>query len=107
MPRKNDGRKIILFLGRITFQKGPDYFVEAAARVLEACPEAEFVMAGAGDMRPRMVERAAELGIGRSFHFPGFLSRDRDRRDLCHERRLRNAQRLRTVRYFTAGSNVV
>lgn len=72
--RKKEGRKIILFLGRITFQKGPDYFVEAAARVLEACPAAEFVMAGAGDMRPRMVERAAELGIGRSFHFPGFLA---------------------------------
>lgn len=73
-PRKDDGRKIILFLGRITFQKGPDYFVEAAARVLEFCPDVVFVMAGAGDMRPRMVERAAELGIGRSFHFAGFLS---------------------------------
>ncbi len=73
-PRKDGGRKIILFLGRITFQKGPDYFVEAAARVLEFCPDVVFVMAGSGDMRPRMIERAAELGIGRSFHFAGFLS---------------------------------
>lgn len=72
--RKDHGKKIILFLGRITFQKGPDYFVEAAAKVLEFCPEVVFVMAGAGDMRPRMIERAAELGIGRSFHFAGFLS---------------------------------
>lgn len=72
--RKGSDRKIILFLGRITFQKGPDYFVEAAAKVLEFCPDVVFVMAGAGDMRPRMVERAAELGIGRSFHFTGFLS---------------------------------
>jgi glycosyltransferase involved in cell wall biosynthesis len=72
--RKNGDRRIILFLGRITFQKGPDYFVEAAAKVLEVCPDAVFVMAGAGDMRPRMIERAAELGIGRSLHFPGFVS---------------------------------
>ncbi len=72
--RRDNGRKIILFLGRITFQKGPDYFVEAAARVLDFCPDVVFVMAGAGDMRPRMIERAAELGMGRSFHFPGFLS---------------------------------
>lgn len=72
--RIKDGRQIVLFLGRITFQKGPDYFVEAAAKVLESCPDAVFVMAGAGDMRPRMVERAAELGIGKSFHFTGFLS---------------------------------
>lgn len=72
--RKSHGKKIVLFLGRITFQKGPDYFVEAAARVLEFCPDVVFVMAGAGDMRPRMIERAAELGIGKSFHFAGFIS---------------------------------
>ena len=67
------GKKIILFLGRITFQKGPDYFVEAAAKVLKKLPEATFVMAGAGDMMPRMIERVAELGIGKNFHFTGFL----------------------------------
>jgi glycosyltransferase involved in cell wall biosynthesis len=66
-------KKIILFLGRITFQKGPDYFVEAAAKVLKKLPEVTFVMAGAGDMMPRMIERVAELGIGKNFHFTGFL----------------------------------
>lgn len=70
---KNPDKKIILFLGRITFQKGPDYFVEAAAKVLKKIPEVTFVMAGAGDMMPHMIERVAELGIGKNFHFTGFL----------------------------------
>jgi glycogen synthase len=65
--------KLVLFLGRITFQKGPDYFIDAAARVLKALPEVKFVMAGAGDMMPRMIERVAELRLGRHFHFTGFL----------------------------------
>jgi glycogen synthase len=66
-------RKMVLFLGRITFQKGPDYFVEAASLVLKVLPEVTFVMAGAGDMMGRMIERVAELGIGDRFHFTGFL----------------------------------
>ncbi|MCG6533504.1 MAG: glycosyltransferase family 4 protein [Syntrophales bacterium LBB04] len=70
---KNPDKKIVLFLGRITFQKGPDYFIEAAARVLKEFPEVTFVMAGAGDMMPRMIERVAELRIGKNFHFTGFL----------------------------------
>jgi len=70
---KNRDKKVVLFLGRITLQKGPDYFVEAAARVLKEFPEVTFVMAGAGDMMPRMIERVAELHIGRNFHFTGFL----------------------------------
>lgn len=65
--------KVVLFLGRITFQKGPDYFVEAAAKVIKAIPDVTFVMAGSGDMMPRMIERVAQLGIGRNFHFTGFL----------------------------------
>jgi len=71
---KRKGQKIVLFLGRITFQKGPDYFIEAAAQVLRHRPDVTFVMAGAGDMRPRMIERVAQLGIGRHFHFLGFVS---------------------------------
>ncbi len=70
---KEKDDQIVLFLGRITFQKGPDYFVEAAAKVLKALPEVKFVMAGTGDMMPRMIERVAELGLGRHFHFTGFL----------------------------------
>jgi glycogen(starch) synthase len=66
-------QKMVLFLGRITFQKGPDYFVEAAARVLQVLPEVRFVMAGSGDMIEQMIERVAELGIGDRFHFTGFL----------------------------------
>jgi glycosyltransferase involved in cell wall biosynthesis len=69
--------RIVLFLGRVTLQKGPDYFVEAARRVLEKEPDVTFVMAGQGDMLPRMVERAAELGLGRRMLFPGFVDRDR------------------------------
>jgi glycogen(starch) synthase len=74
--RKDPAQKIVLFLGRITLQKGPDYFIEAAAMVLKELPEVTFVMAGAGDMMPRMVERVAELGIGGNFHFTGFLTRE-------------------------------
>jgi glycogen(starch) synthase len=69
-PRKD---KMVLYLGRITFQKGPDYFIEAAARVLRILPEVTFVMAGAGDMMRQMVELVGERGIGNHFHFMGFL----------------------------------
>ncbi len=65
--------KVVLFLGRITFQKGPDYFVEAAAKVVPHVPDVLFVMAGAGDMLPRMIDRVYELGIAENFYFPGFL----------------------------------
>jgi glycogen synthase len=69
-------QKMVLFLGRITFQKGPDYFVEAAARVLKVLPDVTFVMAGAGNMMEQMIERVGELGIGEHFHFTGFLQRE-------------------------------
>lgn len=68
-----DERPMVLFLGRITYQKGPDYFVEAAAKVLQEVPEARFVMAGNGDMLPRLRERVRELGIEHAFEFPGFV----------------------------------
>ena len=64
---------VVLFLGRVTFQKGPEYFVQAAARVLEHVPDAVFIMAGSGDMLPRMEALAEELGITKSFRFPGWL----------------------------------
>ncbi|HKK59434.1 MAG TPA: glycosyltransferase family 4 protein [Salinivirga sp.] len=66
--------KVVTFLGRITFQKGPDYFIEAAKKVLDHDRNIRFVMAGSGDMLNRMVRRAAELGISDRFHFTGFLS---------------------------------
>ncbi|MBN2052820.1 glycosyltransferase family 4 protein [Candidatus Woesearchaeota archaeon] len=68
--------KIVLFIGRITLQKGPDYFVEAAKKVLEKDQNVKFIMAGTGDMLPRMIERVAQLGIADKFIFPGFVNRD-------------------------------
>ena len=72
-----EDQQIVLFLGRITFQKGPDYFVEAAAQVLTHFPETLFVMAGTGDMLPRLKARVQELGIQDNFAFPGFLPREK------------------------------
>ena len=68
--------KVITFLGRITFQKGPEYFIEAAAKVLKVCPDTRFVMAGSGDMMNRCVRQVAKLGIADRFHFTGFLRGD-------------------------------
>ncbi len=65
--------KIVTFLGRITFQKGPDYFVEAAAKVLQRVKNVRFVMAGSGDMMNHVIRRVAKLGIADRFHFTGFL----------------------------------
>lgn len=68
--------KTVLFLGRVTLQKGPDYFVEAARRVLDVDPDVTFLLAGAGDMVPRLIERSADLGIGSRMLFTGFVDRD-------------------------------
>ena len=69
-PRKD---KLVTFLGRITMQKGPEYFVEAAARVLEKTDGVRFVMAGSGDMMNKMIDLVAKRGIADKFHFPGFM----------------------------------
>jgi glycogen synthase len=68
--------KIVTFLGRITYQKGPEYFVEAAYKVLQRDPDVRFVMAGSGDLLTKMIKRVAELGISTKFHFTGFLKGD-------------------------------
>ena len=65
--------KIVLFLGRITMQKGPEYFLAAAKKVLEVMDNVKFVMAGSGDMIRRTVEMAATMGIGHKVLFTGFL----------------------------------
>ena len=65
--------KVVTFLGRITFQKGPEYFIEAAAKVLKRTKNVRFVMAGSGDMMNRAIRQAARLGISDRFHFTGFL----------------------------------
>ena len=65
--------KVVTFLGRITFQKGPEYFIEAAAKVLKRTKGVRFVMAGSGDMMNRCIRHVAKLGISDRFHFTGFL----------------------------------
>ncbi|MCH5330565.1 MAG: glycosyltransferase, partial [Alistipes sp.] len=72
-PERGVEDKIVTFLGRITYQKGPDYFVEAAAKVLKRVPNVRFVMAGSGDMMNHVIRRVARLGIADRFHFTGFL----------------------------------
>ncbi len=71
MPRGKD--KVITFLGRITMQKGPEYFVEAASMVLHKTHNVRFVMAGSGDMMEKMIRLAADRDIADRFHFTGFL----------------------------------
>jgi glycosyltransferase involved in cell wall biosynthesis len=72
--------KIVLFLGRITMQKGPEYFLQAAKKVLDVMDNVKFVMAGSGDLMYRSVELAAQLGIGHKVLFTGFLRGDDVRR---------------------------
>lgn len=72
-PTKLAKDKVVTFLGRITMQKGPEYFVEAAAAVLKKSKNIRFVMAGSGDMMEQMIYLAAQRGISDRFHFTGFL----------------------------------
>lgn len=74
------GRPVILFAGRITRQKGPEYFVAAASRVAAERPDALFVVAGAGDRRSAMIERVAAANLSDRFFFPGFLPPEELRR---------------------------
>ena len=73
LPRREKKDKVITFLGRITMQKGPEYFVEAAAKVLQKNRNVRFVMAGSGDMMDDMIRLAAKRNIADRFHFTGFL----------------------------------
>ncbi|MBE6294019.1 MAG: glycosyltransferase family 4 protein [Bacteroidaceae bacterium] len=72
-PKKIPGEKVVTFLGRITMQKGPEYFVEAAAQVLRKTRNIRFCMAGSGDMMNDMIKLVAQRGIADRFHFPGFM----------------------------------
>lgn len=74
--KTNFNSKIVTFLGRVTHQKGPGYFIEAAYKVLQKDPNVHFVMAGSGDLLNSMILYAAKLKIGHKFHFTGFLKGD-------------------------------
>lgn len=71
---KESGYKIVLFLGRITLQKGPDYFLRAAKRVIERDPQVIFVISGSGDMEGEMMQLSARLGLSQHVIFTGFLA---------------------------------
>jgi len=68
--------KIVTFLGRITYQKGPEYFVEVARKLLAKDDNVRFVMAGSGDLMNKTIMLAAKYRLGDKFHFTGFLKGD-------------------------------
>jgi len=70
---RTQGKKIVLFVGRITIQKGPDYFIKVAQRVLEYNPDALFIISGSGDMEYQIIRMAANMGIGDKVVFAGFV----------------------------------
>lgn len=73
---KARGKKIILFVGRITIQKGPDYFIQVARRVLDIDPNVLFIMSGSGDMEHQIIRMAADMGLGDKIVFAGFVRGD-------------------------------
>jgi glycogen(starch) synthase len=76
---RKSGKKIVLFLGRITLQKGPDYFIRAAKAVLDRDKDVIFVVSGSGDMEAQMMRMAADMGLADKVFFTGFLQgADRD-----------------------------
>lgn len=70
---KRSGYSLVLFMGRLTLQKGPDYFLRAAAKVLLVRPKTLFIIAGSGDLERKLIEEAAALGVSDRVLFPGFL----------------------------------
>lgn len=71
--QRNVQEKIVTFLGRVTFQKGPEYFIEAAYKVYQRDKNVRFVMAGTGDLLEKMIRHVARLKMSSRFHFTGFL----------------------------------
>ena len=71
---REDGRKIVLYLGRLTLHKGVDYFLEAAGKILNFMPNARFIVAGSGEQLPNLIEKAIELGIADKVIFTGWIS---------------------------------
>jgi glycosyltransferase involved in cell wall biosynthesis len=71
--KKTWPKHVVAFIGRVTFQKGPEYFVEMASKVIPHLPDALFVLAGTGDMLPAVKERVQELGLSKNFMFTGFI----------------------------------
>lgn len=68
--------KYVLFAGRTVLQKGPEYFVRTAQKVLEYEPDTKFIVAGSGHMLPQCIELSAQLGISKNIYFHGFFTRE-------------------------------
>ena len=66
--------KKVLFVGRLTRQKGPEKFLDIASKVLETNPNVRFVMAGVGDYFKSLLEQSSYKHIGNRFHMTGFLN---------------------------------
>ncbi|MFP6897290.1 MAG: glycosyltransferase family 4 protein [Roseibacillus sp.] len=75
--RRRFPEKLVLFLGRLTAQKGPEFFLEIASKVIERHPVVRFVMAGTGDKLRQLIETGAFKGLGSKFHFTGFLNKEK------------------------------
>jgi len=73
---EDKGEKMVLYAGRAVLQKGPEYFVRAAARVLQYEPNTKFVFAGSGHQLEELKQLANDLGIGNKIYFHGFYNRD-------------------------------
>lgn len=73
LDKRKSKRKTVTFLGRITIQKGPEYFVEVARMILLRMKHVRFVMAGSGELKEKIIDLCARYGISDKFHFPGFL----------------------------------
>lgn len=73
---KKPKHKMVLFVGRLTFQKGPDYFLKVAEKILSRRKDIHFVIAGTGDMMKKMIEETAKMRIGKNVHFTGFLNQN-------------------------------
>ncbi len=71
--KKTWPKHVVLFLGRVTFQKGPDYFLEVATRVVPHVRDIVFVLAGSGDMLPSIIEEVQRRSLEQYFLFPGFV----------------------------------
>jgi len=69
-----DDEPVVVFVGRVTRQKGPDYFIDMARRVADVVPRVRFVVVGTGDLLPRIIERTVELGLAERVHFTGGVS---------------------------------
>lgn len=77
---KQQGKKIVLYHGRISIQKGLDYFVRAARRVVDIDPNVMFVVSGSGDMKNQIIELVGAMGLSKNVLFAGALwEDDRDR----------------------------